>query len=473
MNRRVAIAACALAVIVAVALFGSRVLVDADAYKARFEAAASDPLGLQIRVGGPLAFAFNGDLLLVMRDLHVTDASGAEVLSADRAEAAVAVLPLLFGKRHVRRIELSRPKILLTRDRAGALNWSRRAKPRGSRTVFDRARLTIRDGAVRYVDESTTGAVVATGVNAKIRDLRDLFAGGPSALSRASFRGDVSLKSIRSETLAVTDMSFRANARRGVLDLDPVAMRVFGGEGSASLRADLTDSIPRFRTRYTLSRFDIDQCLRVLSADTIATGAMDFAGTLAWTGRTPAEWKRSMNGEVVLSGRELLLRGQNLDHELSKFESSQSFNLLDVGSFFFAGPLGMAVTKGYDFARLVKRSDGGTRIRTIMSSWTVEGGALHANDVAMATEKNRMALTGRVDFVEQRFDSVTVAVVDEDGCAKVRQELRGTFQAPELTKPSILSALLGPARKVVTGAKDLLPLGPCTPFYAGSVPAPK
>jgi hypothetical protein len=81
-------------------------------------------------------------------------------------------------------------------------------------------------------------------------------------------------------------------------------------------------------------------------------------------------------------------------------------------------------------------------------------------------------LQGKLDFVGQRFDSVFVAVVDEDGCATVRQELRGTFREPELTKPGVLTALLGPARSVVAKAKDILPGGSCTVFYAGSIPPP-
>jgi hypothetical protein len=57
----------------------------------------------------------------------------------------------------------------------------------------------------------------------------------------------------------------------------------------------------------------------------------------------------------------------DIDKELSRYEFSQSFNLVDVGAFFFAGPLGLAVTKGYNFPSIFQSSGGSSQIRTLVS----------------------------------------------------------------------------------------------------------
>lgn len=44
--------------------------------------------------------------------------------------------------------------------------------------------------------------------------------------------------------------------------------------------------------------------------------------------------------QIHLRDENLRLNGRDLDQELSRFESSQNLNLVDVGTFFFAGPLG-------------------------------------------------------------------------------------------------------------------------------------
>jgi len=46
--------------------------------------------------------------------------------------------------------------------------------------------------------------------------------------------------------------------------------------------------------------------------------------------------------------KNLTLNGRDLDQELSRFESSQHFNLVDVGAFFFAGPVQKLFNMGRD-----------------------------------------------------------------------------------------------------------------------------
>lgn len=459
--------------VVVATLLLSRLSFNAGAWKSRFETAASDPLGLRVTVGGRLAIGFAGDVLLRMDDVHVRNSKGAELLSADHATVAVAALPLLLGERRIHGITLARPRIAIERGRDGVLSWAWREKPRGKLPVLANARLSLEGGKVEYRDAASGTGLEANAMNLEARGVQRGDPGGTSPLAGYSFRAKLACQDIRAGTVRLGNVSIVARAKRSVLALDPITMRVFGGEGSASMRAEWTDSVPRYHARLDLSRVRVEECLRALSPDTIATGAMDVSADLSSSGKGPGDWTRSLTGEVALRGRQLLLHGHDLDGEFSRFESTQNLNLVDVGSLFFVGPLGIAVTKGYDFARLLRHSSGNTRIGALVSSWSVEAGGLKAKDVALATEKNRIALRGTLDLVDQRFEDVTVALVDKDGCPKVRQELRGTFQKPELKKPTVLLSLLGPARKVVTRAKDLLPLGPCTVFYAGSVAPPE
>jgi hypothetical protein len=116
---------------------------------------------------------------------------------------------------------------------------------------------------------------------------------------------------------------------------------------------------------------------------------------------------------------------------------------------------------------------GRSEIRTIVSDWKVERGVVRAQNAAMATNKNRIALQGGLDFVNERFNDMTVAVIDAQGCAAVRQKIHGSFQKPVVEKPSILKSLTGPALTLLKKGRDLLPGEECKVFYAGSVAPPK
>ena len=87
---------------------------------------------------------------------------------------------------------------------------------------------------------------------------------------------------------------------------------------------------------------------------------------------------------------------------------------------------------------------------------------------------NRLALHGGLDFVDEEFDEVFVALVDAKGCAKVTQRIRGPFARPVVEKASVLAALAGPMKDLLGRAADLLPGkdAECEVFYKGSLAHP-
>jgi hypothetical protein len=194
---------------------------------------------------------------------------------------------------------------------------------------------------------------------------------------------------------------------------------------------------------------------------------------LTTRGTTLAELKQAMAGRISLRGKGLTFYGSDLDRSFERFEASQTFSLVDVGAVFFAGPVGLLVTKGYDFAKLSQGDGGTSEISALVSDWKVERGVAHAQDVAMATKENRVALQGGLDVVNERFDDVTIALVDAKGCAIVRQRLRGTFREPVVERPNLLQSLAGPALRLLKKGGELLGgETPCEVFYAGAVAAP-
>ena len=93
----------------------------------------------------------------------------------------------------------------------------------------------------------------------------------------------------------------------------------------------------------------------------------------------------------------------------------------------------------------------------------------------MATRENRLALQGGLDFVNDEYDGVIVALIDSNGCAKVRQKIRGPFGKPVVEKLGVLASLAGSALKLLSKARALLPgtRERCEVFYSGSVVPPK
>lgn len=350
----------------------------------------------------------------------------------------------------------------------------------GSMAVSDlKFRIDGKDG-VYGIRPVTAARIVYSGPNGNVEADRvavgvdNLAVGGDDKtafIRRISFSGTGGIGEVRTGGLVLSDLKATVAGKDGVLDLNPVTMRLFGGHGSGSVKADLSGAVPHYRVRYFLSKFRIEAFLKGLSPKKAAEGPVDLSATLSMRGKTTNEMKRTADGEVSLRGEDLTLEGVDLDKVFNRFEASQSFNLVDVGAIFIAGPFAPLITKGYNFASLFRGSGGSSRIRTLVSHWKVERGIARAKDVAMATNGHRVALKGNLDFPNERFDDVTVAVIDGRGCVTARQRIRGPFQKPEVEKVNVIRTVAGPVLKLFRQANKLLG-GKCEAFYAGSVAPP-
>ncbi|MGP1680297.1 MAG: AsmA family protein [Burkholderiales bacterium] len=459
--------------IVLLAALAVMLLVNSDAYKPRAEAAASDALGMNVTVEGRLRIGVVPGLHVTLENVRIRN-RGTEIALVKEAELAIEPLSLLQQELRYRSVVLNGVRISIERGRDGTYNYEK--LPEAKEETFhalDLQRVSFGGLIVAYADKKTGASFESSGCSGELTDMRH--PGGAAFLSRVSLSGEFACSEVRGKNTTVSDLKFSVEATEGVFNFTPVTMRVFGGQGSGSMRMDRSAAVPIVHVSYSLSKFRVEDFFKALAPGRSVHGLMDFSTTLSMRGRTRVELRQSANGEMSLSGMNLTLAGADLDKELLNYESSLSFNLVDMSAFLFAGPIGLAATKGYEFARLGQQSGGSTQIRTVVSKWKVEKGVAYAKDVAMATRENRLALQGGLDFVNDEYDDVVVALIDSNGCAKVRQKIRGSFSKPVVEKLGVLASLAGPVLRLLSKARALLPgtRERCEVFYSGSVAPPK
>jgi uncharacterized protein involved in outer membrane biogenesis len=458
-----------LLVLAAIAL---SVFLDVNAYKPRFEAAASDMMGMEVKVAGPLGIDFFPNVLVTLKDVHVHN-RGTEVVTAREARMRVDFLPLLHKEVRIKQIALEHPSISIEKGSDGKFNFEKLEAARGRLPDLNLGKVSFSDGTFRYVDKAAREGFEAADCSLNASRLQLSDRKGPGIMKYLTLAAEVFCGEVRTKNRTSSDLKFTVAGQRGIFDLKPLTLRAFAGQGSGSIRADFTGAVPQYQVRYSLSQFHIEEFLKALSPKNLAEGSMDFSANLSMQGKTMNALRQTMEGQFSLRGKNLILNGRDLDRQFARYESSQTFNLVDVGAFFFAGPVGLAVTKGYDFASIFQGSEGRTEIRTVVSDWKVRRGVAQSQDVAMATNKNRVALQGGLDFVNQRFDHVTVALIDAKGCIRAQQQIHGDFAKPVLEKPSTLNSLTGPVARLLKKLGSLFPGGECQVFYAGSVAPPK
>lgn len=461
----------ALAGIVVLGALAVMAFVDVEDFKPRVESAASGALGMEVTVAGPLRIGFLPGLHVAMGNVRVRN-GGSQLALVETVELAIDLLPLMKRELRYSGIVLRRARISIERGRDGRYNFQKPAGPGAAFRPLDLKRVSLPELVLAYADKASGDGFESGHCDGELTNMRH--PGGAQFLTRLSLAGQLACKELRGKETTVSDVKLVLEATDGVFDFKPVTMRVAGGQGSGSLRMDRSVAVPTLQLEYSLSRFRIQEFFKGMPPEKAVSGLMDFSTALSMRGRTRAELRQSAHGQMSLSGTNLTLAGMNLDQTFSKYRVSQNFNPFDMTAFLLAGPLGLVVTKGYDFSSLAQQAGGSTQIRTVVSKWQVEKGVAHAMDVALATGENRLALRGGLDFVHDEYEEVFVALVDSKGCARMRQRVRGPFGKPVVEKPSILTSIAGPVVNLIEKARDLFPgKEACEAFYSGSVAPPK
>jgi len=458
-----------LLIIISVVLY---VFFNTSAYRSGIERIASEALGAEVLVGGKITISFFPDLHIKLRGVRVR-VRGMDIVSVKEAVVRPALLPLFKMEVSIKSVALLNPAVTVTRGSGGRFNFEQWDTAASTSPAVDLDRLSISGGTLTYADENSGGGFAVENFSLNALNLRIAQGKNAEFLKRLSFAAKFDCRQARVQSFVLSNVECKCVCKNGVFIFDPATFKLFGGKGSGRIEADLAGNVPGYSVLCNLSRFSIEEYFKTLSSNKVLQGPMDFSANLSMLGNTGDELKRSARGDASLTGESLTLYGSDLDREFARFESSQNFSLFDAGAYFFVGPLGLLVTKGYNFANVIKGGGGESVIGKLFSGWKIDNGSALAGDVAFSTKKNRVALKGKINFASERFDDVTIAIIDAKGCAKIKQKVHGSFRKPVADKPDILVSLAGPAINLFKKGRNIFAGGKCEVFYAGSVPAPK
>jgi AsmA protein len=451
-------------------------LFEIRAFKPQIEAAASNAVGMDVRIRGRLGITLVPGFGISMQGVSVMN-KGVDVVTIEKMTIGLELIPLMRREVLISRVELVKPVFSIVRYRNGMFNLGKpSAAP--SKKPFAAATSTISQGRLVFADKTSGKKIEAEGLDLTLRNLSYGGADNAEPFKNISFTGDARCGTLKINNLVLTNVVMKTAGGNGIFDINPVTMSIFGGNGKAGMHVDVTGGAPRYRVIGTLNRVRIEDLVRKFSPEKTLgktiEGLTDFSADLTAKGRSMDEVKRSLSGDVSLKGENLMLYSIDIDALIAKFEQSQNFNLVDVGAFFLAGPFGPVLSKSYNFGSLYEESRGGKgSIRKLVSIWKVKRGIAEATDVALASDKHRIAMKGGLNLINDRFVNVTVAVLDKRGCAVYSQKVHGPFSKPRIEKVSVLKSISGSVLNALGDAWKLIQGKECTAFYSGSVAQPE
>jgi uncharacterized protein involved in outer membrane biogenesis len=456
------------------------VVFDINSYKSRIETAASEATGLAVRINGKMRLSLI-PLGISAHDIHAASKRG-EIFSLNKLKLGVEVIPLLKKQIKVTRCELVKPTITIVKDDEGKYNFEYAEKKSTEMATGAASHLKVirlSQGALVYLDKKTGEKTELRDLDVEINDLSlENTAGG--GIKNVSFTGNMDCKEVQKKNLKIDNVKGHIHAEKGVIYLKPLTMDIFGAKGEGDATADESDVDAVYKINLKVSNLDFEKLEESLGTHKVIGGKGDLYASLTMKEKESRTLMSSLDGTFSLRGDNLVMFTMDLDKVLSSYETSQQFNLVDVGAFFVAGPLGTAALtlstaslKGYRYWDIYHLTQGGSGVITqFISHWKIKNGVADATDCALATHHHRVALKGKLDLVSERYDKVTVAILDDKGCATFKQSVSGPFDSPQVSGVSALASLGGQISNLYRKTKRFLQGGKCEVFYSGAVRQP-
>jgi hypothetical protein len=359
-----------------------------------------------------------------------------------------------------------------------------KAQVRAVKGVYNFEPLAI--GALLFFDKKSGEKTELEKINLTIKDLLIADTSG-TIIKHLSFTGNLDCKAVRKKELRIDNVKSPINVVRGVIYLMPLTMDIFGGKGEGDAMVDKSETDAVYKINLKISKLDFEELEGSFGAKKVVSGKGDFYASLTLKEEGSRALMSSVDGTFSLRGDNLVIYTMDLDKVLSSYETSQEFNLVDLGAFLIAGPFGSlsvvalhaygplsaVALKAYRYGDLYNKTRGGQGdITHFISHWKIKHGVADATDCAFATRHNRVALKGKLNLVSERFDNVTVALLDDKGCAKFEQSVVGSFGSPQISAVSAVQSLGSPFSNLYRKTKRFFRGGKCEVFYNGAVRQP-
>jgi hypothetical protein len=443
------------------------VLLDEERLRTEFESGLSEELRMEVTIHGAVSLGLSPALNLTGRQVRI-EKDGRHVADIDLMRMHIAIPPLFRGEVEPRHFDLADAGINIVRLAPGHFNFED-PDPEPRPDDQEVPSIDLSSAVVHFTDRVTGIEIEAFGCDGRVpKQLAEEDAPGPG-LARLEDTVELSCELVRGEDFELANLAVTVHPAEDRIVVDPIRLSMLQGEGRGHMEVELVGETPYWHLQLEVEEFELLAFLRTLDTEVEAEGTMTFEAELWAAGGTREGITQSLEGKAVVHGRTLRFHGEDLDDRLSDLEATQEFGLADLGAFLFAGPAGLLVTKGIDYAVLLGGNGATTEIRQVIAQWRVEDGVAHAEDVAMATARHRVAGRGQIDLGAQRFEGFTFALLDSEGCAVFETSLSGPLDEPEIEEPGVLEAIAGPLLDLIESGIEAITGEGCEVVYAGAV----
>jgi hypothetical protein len=451
-----------------------------DRYTPKLEQAVAEATGFNTRIEGGISAKLFPVPAVSIRGITLDRKDKQSLLTAKELDLSFELLPLLDREFHVNSIVVSELHLQLPANEKGALavpstKFGTIKKPASGFALkldsFDR--FELRHSEFSVISPSGKTLHYLKDANLILHPANTASALTIDSSKKLSGSAFLQFQQARIGQLVLGQSRLKASYQPGRLSVDIQKSELFDGIAEGKIVWQFAADAPSVNATLSLANMSTSKSAALFQRKPFVNGRLNMEIALTGNPSSRDSFLRSAAGTVEVNGADLDLLSVDLDQIVEKIIKSQNYNLVDAAAYFFVGPLGMSTTKGFDYANLLttiaKPGAASSKILRIRSVWTTADGIATAQDVALETQRYRLALKGRLNLIKSEFDGINIAVIDNRGCAIVKQRLDGPMKSPRAGKVNFLLALTQPVLDALGKSAKRLVGDSCEPFYTGAL----
>lgn len=207
----------------------------------------------------------------------------------------------------------------------------------------------------------------------------------PGFLQSATGNGTIAVGTITYEQTVLTNVHANVALDRGVIQLNPLASNIYGGQENGSVTVDTRPNPMTYAVNAKLTKVDANQLLSsVSSVKNTLYGTLGATTNISFATPPSGDVVQTLNGTMAINLANGKLMKLDLAGELSKI-----------------GKFGGVTPKGY------------TAISQMSGTFNVRNGVAQTNDMKAVLDIGNMTATGTINLVSQALNMHVTAVLNK------------------------------------------------------------
>ena len=456
-------------------------VIDFNEYKPQFQKALKEATGYDIGIRGDIVMTFSpfGVSLSNVVIANPSYKANPTIATIESVDVAIDFLPLLKKEFRIKSIEVDSLALTIEKSKENQLNYvltvplkdptkkptppSAKSDTNNSNKVnVDKASLfshireiRLNDAVITYQDNNASTKLVLDNTDIIANDIHVEFAN--NQLQTFSFSAHTDIDKLVYNTYTMNDISMNFSMKDLIIMADMLKFTFLETPMQGSGKFDFSGKQPKIALKQKFDALKLAVWAKQLGQYDGINGLVSGEVKLSFFLADALSFRSTLNGNVRLLGKEISIKGFNIDKMVELFNGNPLKNL-------------GALVSGAD----VQQEANISQIHEASVIADIGYSEMNLVDVAFSTIKNRIALKGKINIVDERLMDVKAALLNENGCSLFEQKINGTFSNPQLKIDEHgMIVLTNVAFSLFKkSSKETSSESKCVPFYEGVIKHP-